>query len=218
MASLENFRELLDSGNLGQAFSEYELDFNSEQFDIFGNQQVQGYETDIVWGFEEPNKIKMLKKTAADNTGVKRIYYLPWQSKSVTSVTLDGNSPAYFVTSHFSNCRFTIKFHDGQGKQVTVMHVAGDVTGGATTRGSATRDQMEEQVPVANVTRTRRLSVSSHKFGKSGAAHMEKGIQAGTTYYDTYARVFGVRKDDGGWAFFAQNINGNGEILGFFGI
>jgi hypothetical protein len=215
MPSLEEFRQLLDEDDSATAFTEYELDFNSEEFDIYGDTEVEGYETEIVWRFASPNKIKMHKKTASDSDAGKTIFYLPWKRKSVTTVTLDGTSPRYFVTSHFSNCRFTMKFHDGQGKKVTVMHVAGDVPGGASVRGSTQRDELENGIDVADVTRTRRLSVSYQKFGKTGKAHMAKGVEAGTTYYDTFARVFGIRDSNGCWKFHAQNINGDHVILGF---
>lgn len=214
MASLEEFRSLLHEGSTAKAFADYELDFNSEAFDKFGNVQVKGYETQIEWRFEEPNHIKMHKADA----GGRKIFYLPWASKDVTSVTLDGDSPAYFLTSHLSNCRFTIKYHDGEGKKVTVMHVAGDVKGGSGIGGSKARDQLEERVELpSDVVRSRRLSVGGHKsFGKIGQAHMEKQkAERGTAYYDSYARVFGTRKSDGGWVFYMQDINHEGKIIGF---
>ena len=211
MASLEEFRALLHEGNIQQAFTDYELDFNAVAFDT----QAGGYEADIVWHFESPNKIKMNKKTASDADAGKRIYYLPWKSKSVTSVTLDADSAPYFVTSHFSNCRFTINFHDGAGKKVTVMHVAGDVSGGSTVRGSKQRDELESTVPLDDVQSTRRLSIVGHKrFGKAAANHMAQAKTQGTSYYDTYARVFGARTKSGAWVFYAQDINGDGQMLG----
>ena len=211
MPSLEEFRQLLHDGDSEQAFSNYELDFNSEAFDAFGSGAVSGYEVDIEWTFESPNKIKMERAL----TSGKKIYYLPWASKDVTTITLDGDSPAYFVTSHFSNCRFTSKFHDDQGKKVTVMHVAGDTGGGGTVEGSQQRDALESSVTVENVTRTRRLSISNQKVGRKGKLHMAKGIQAGTSYYDSYARVFGVRRGNGNWVFYTQDFNQRGQILGF---
>jgi hypothetical protein len=93
----------------------------------------------------------------------KKIYYLPWASHEVTSITLDGNSPPYFVTSLLSNCRFTMKFHDGEGESVTVMHVAGNITGEGTVVGSRQRDVVESKVDTPTVTHARRLSVGGHK-------------------------------------------------------
>jgi hypothetical protein len=214
MKSLDGFRSMLHDGNTAQAFTDYELDFNSEAFDIFGDVPVKGYETHIEWRFEKPDLIKMYKATAEVGT---KIYYLPWASKGVTSVTLDGDSPAYFLTSHLSNCRFTIKYHDGEGKMVTVMHVAGDVVGGAGTKGSEARDQLESNVklPSAEI-RARRLSVGGQKsLGKIGRTHMEEKANVGTTYYDSFARVFGARKSNGGWVFYVQNINHKNKIIGF---
>ena len=217
MPSLEEFRELLHSGSTQQAFTDYMLDFNTQDFDVNVPVQGVGYEAEIVWRFESPNIIKMHRKTISDSGG-KRIYYLPWARGRVTTVTLDGNSPPYFVTSHFSNCRFTIHYHDGEGRNVTVMHVAGDVSGGGTVRGSQQRDELESSVQVDNVQRTRRLSISNQKTGKGGKAHMEKGMSVGTTYYDSYARVFGIRRSSGSWVFYAQNIKGENELLGLTSI
>jgi hypothetical protein len=206
---------MLHDGNTAQAFTDYELDFNSEAFDIFGDVPVKGYETHIEWRFEKPDLIKMYKATAEVGT---KVYYLPWASKGVTSVTLDDDSPAYFLTSHLSNCRFTIKYHDGEGKKVTVMHVAGNVDGGALKEGSEARDQLESkvQLPSAEI-RARRLSVGGQKsLGKAGKEYMAKRVKDHeTTYYDSFARVFGARKSNGGWVFYVQNINHKNKIIGF---
>lgn len=208
MASLEEFRELLHVGNIQEAFMVYELDFNGGVFD---KGKDKGYEVDVVWSYEVPNKIKMEEVSQ----GGKKIYYLPWASKSITTVTLDGSSPPYFVTSHFSNCRFTIKFHDDAGQNVTVMHVAGDLKGAGTVKGSVERDGLENSVKVDSFIKTRRLSISNQKTGKSGKTHMETQSEAGTAYYDSYARFFGVRNSNGCWVFYAQNLDGQGTILGF---
>ncbi len=214
MASLLEFKQLLHDGNLKQAFTDYELDFNEVEFDITGTGDIQGYKTEIVWKFEEPNKIKMFKKTGLDGGTGKEIYYLPWASKGVTKVSLDGSSPAHFVTSHFSNCRFTMSFHDDQAKLVTVQHVAGDTGGGSTQRGTTQRDALEVAVPGA--VRTRRFSISGAKrLGKLGKALMEERAKTGTTYYDTYARVFGTRGKNGSWVFYMQDINEEGHVVGF---
>jgi hypothetical protein len=214
MASLDEFRQLLLDGNLKQAFTDYELDFNEAEFDVTGSGEVKGYETEIVWKFEDPNKIKMFKKTGTDGDTGRKIYYLPWASKGVTKVTLDGSSPGYFVTSHFSNCRFTMSFHDDQAKTVTVQHVAGDTGGASTAKGTEQRDKLE--IPVPESVRTRRFSISGAKsFGKLGRALMEERIKTGTTYYNTYARVFGTRSKNGSWVFYMQDINDKGLVVGF---
>lgn len=214
MASLDEFKQLLHDGHIKQAFTEYELDFNEAEFDITGSGEVKGYETEIVWKFEGPNKIKMFKKTGGDGDAGKKIYYLPWASKGVTKVTLDGSSPGHFVTSHFSNCRFTMNFHDDQAKTVTVQHVAGDTGGGSTATGTKQRDALE--IPVPESVRTRRFSISGHKrLGKLGKALMEERAKTGTTYYDTYARVFGTRSKNGSWVFYMQDINEQGHVIGF---
>ncbi|MDN3639332.1 hypothetical protein QWY82_11005 [Simiduia curdlanivorans] len=215
MASLEEFRALLHEGKIDEAFKNYQLDFNSAAFDQFGDVKVSAYEVDIAWDFQEPNVIKMLKKTENDGSKRKKICYLPWSTKTATSVTLDGNSPPYFVTSHFSNCRFTMKFHDGQGKTVTVLHVAGDTKSEGRVQGSAERDILENEVKTEPAKMTRRLSVGGLKdLGKAGREHKQTKMKAGTTYYDTYARVFGVRNKNGVWSFYAQNINHKDEIIG----
>jgi hypothetical protein len=214
MASLEEFRRLLHDGNMQQALTEYELDFNEAEFDIVGAGEVKGYETEIVWKFEGPNKIKMFKKTGGDGADGKKIYYLPWASKGVTKVTLDSSSPGHFVTSHFSNCRFTMSFEDDQAKKVTVQHAAGDTGGGSGAKGMEQRDKLEE--PVLGAVRTRRFSISGDKqIGKAGKKLMEERIAMGTTYYDSYARVFGTRSKTGSWVFYMQNINREGRVLGY---
>lgn len=213
MASLEEFKQLLHDGNVKQAFTAYELDFNEAEFDIFGTDDVKGYETEIVWKFEPPNKIKMWKKTGLDGDTGKNIDYLPWATKKVTTVTLDGKSPGHFVTSHFSNCRFTMNFLDDLGKAVTVQHVAGDTGGSSTKRGTEERDRLEVGVPSA--VRTRRFSINGNKrFGKLGQKLMEDRMKTGTTYYDTYARVFGTRSKSGNWVFYMQDINEDGHVVG----
>ena len=214
MASLDEFRQLLHDGNMRQALTDYELDFNEAEFDITGSGEVKGYETEIVWKFEGPNKIKMFKKTGVDGDAGRKIYYLPWASKGVTKVTLDGGSPGHFVTSHFSNCRFTMSFHDDQAKTVTVQHVAGDTGGGSLKAGTEQRDKLE--IPVPESVRTRRFSISGAKrLGRLGRGLMEERAKTGTTYYDTYARVFGTRGKNGSWVFYMQNINEEGRVLGF---
>ncbi|WP_325418046.1 hypothetical protein [Aquabacterium sp.] len=214
MPSLEEFRQLVHEGKLSEAFTAYELDFNSEAFDIFGKQDVQGYETDIYWSFEGPNKIKMNKSASSDGGTGKKIYYLPWNTKKVTSVQLDGTSPGYFVTSHFSNCRFTMNYLDAEGKSVFVQHVAGDTGGGSMAKGTQERDDLEIKVPQA--VRTRRFSVSGHKaFAKSGRELMKERAKQGTTYYDSCARVFGVRSTSGGWVFYMQDIDHKEKVIGF---
>jgi hypothetical protein len=44
---------------------------------------------------------------------------------------------------------------------------------------------------------------------------MEERMKAGTTYYDTYARVFGVRSKSGNWVFYMQDLNEQGHVVGF---
>lgn len=208
MASLEDFRKLLSVGDIAKAFEAYQLDFNEAVFDV---ENEKGYEVEVDWSYEKENKIKMTKVSQ----GGKKIYYLPWASKVVTYVTLDSSSPPYFVTSHFSNCRFTINFHDEAGQKVTVMHVAGNVPGEGTIRGSQERDKLEKSVVVQDVKKERRLSISRPKTGKSGKNHMDAQKAKGTCYYDSFARVFGVRDSNGCWVFYAQNLNHTGKILGF---
>lgn len=208
MASLEKFRELLSVGDIATAFKAYQLDFNEAVFD---GENKKGYEVEVDWSYEKENKIKMTKVSQ----GGKKIYYLPWASKAVTYVTLDSSSPPYFVTSHFSNCRFTIKFHDEAGQKVTVMHVAGDVSWEGTINGSLQRDELEKSVVVQDVKKTRRLSISRPKTGKIGEKHIVAQQAKGTCYYDSFARVFGVRDSNGCWVFYAQDLNDTGKILGF---
>lgn len=211
MPDIEDFRKKLHS-NVKEALTAYELDFNPVNFDTPGKGK-KAYEIGIDWEFDNPNKIKMLRKPNSS----KKITYLPWEPGVATSVTLDSSSPPYLITSHISNCRMTLKFHDGKGTSVTVIHVAGDVPDGGTVKGSAQRDVIEDTVKTPDVTRTRRLSTSYQKIGRLAGKHMEeKKANAGTTYYDSYARVFGVRGDNGGWSFYAQNINNKEQVIGFF--
>lgn len=213
MASIKEFRGLLESGDLKSAFTTYELDFNKE-FD--GGGGGGGYEADIEWVFQAPNIIKMIKSTK----GGKKIYYLPWAPKKVTTVTLDGNSPPYFVTSHFSNCRFTMKYHDTKGTKVTVMHVAGDSKHASTVKGSKERDVMDDKEKDPDFPLVRRMSIAGAKaFGAAGRKYMKEQIaEGGTTYYDTYARLFGVRGDSGKWEFYAQDINHKGVLIGILNV
>ena len=140
----------------------------------------------------------------------KKIYYLPWKNKSLTKVTLDSNSPPYFLTSEFSNWRFTIQFHDGEGKKVTVMHVAGDVTGGGGFSGGNTRNEMEIKAGLDPTLRTRRMSVSKPEPGVKGLAWKKyDASRKDTVYYDTQAVVFGYRNKKGGWVFYAQSLDKN---------
>jgi len=208
MASLEEFKTLLRD-NPEEAFTQYALAIDEVSFDW--KDAGAGVRADagprfIEWRFEEPNVVKMYpSQNEVDSVG-KKIYYLPWENKKVTKVTLDGDSPGFFLTSQFTNCRFTIQFHDGLGKTVTVMHIAGDVTGGGSTSGGNTRNQMESDASTIIPTRTRRLSVSKPEPGFKGPAWKKYDASSGdTVYYDSQAVVFGYRKKNDCWVFYAQN-------------
>ncbi|BBM04049.1 hypothetical protein [Microbulbifer sp. GL-2] len=209
MPSYENFLSLLDN-DLEQAFKTYELDFNSAEFDS----QAGAYETSIEFEFKGPNKILMKKDPKSD----KKATYLTWARKKAVPVKLDSNSPPYFMTSHLSNCRMTFKFHDDQNKSVTVIHVAGDVPNGGTIEGSVQRDELENEVVTPEVKRTRRLSIGGPKTGQKGRNFKKEQAKAGTAYYDTCARVFGVRGDDDRWTFYTQDIGRKDKLIGFFEI
>ncbi|MCO1336688.1 hypothetical protein MO867_20385 [Microbulbifer sp. OS29] len=112
----------------------------------------------------------------------------------------------------------TFKYHDDQSKSVTVIHVAGDVSKGGTIEGSAQRDDLENQVNTPEVTRVRRLSIGGPKTGKKGTKFKKKQMKAGTSYYDTCARVFGVRGDNDQWTFYTQDIGRRDLLLGLFEI
>ncbi|WP_347985958.1 hypothetical protein [Methylomonas sp. AM2-LC] len=211
MPSLTEFKELVKS-NPEQAFLDYVLEIDEESFDWQDSNagiRAEPGPRDIEWQFEEPNKIKMYPSLNQDTA--KKIYYLPWKNKSLTQVTLDKDSPAQFLTSEFSNCRFTIHYHDAEGKTVTVMHIAGDVTGGGSISGGNTRNDMETNAPLPSpAVRSRRLSVSKPVPGFKGAAWKKYDATAkDTVYYDSQAVVFGYRKKNGGWVFYAQNLDQN---------
>jgi len=211
MASLEDFRALLIK-EPEKAFTDYVLEIDEVSFDwkdANAGIRADGGVRDIEWHFEKPNIIKMYPGQGGDKE--RRIYYLPWKNKSLTQVTLDKDSPPYFLTSEFSNCRFTIHFHDQNGNSVTVMHVAGDVKGEGGFTGGNTRNDMEAQnAPPLPVVRTRRMSVSKPQPSVQGASWKKYNASAkDTVYYDSKAVVFGFRKGDGGWVFYAQNLDAN---------
>ncbi|GLS25144.1 hypothetical protein [Marinibactrum halimedae] len=211
MCDIKDFRALVKKDRL-EAFKKYKLDFNSMDFDIFGNEDVKPYEVSIDWKFSQPNIIKMYKR---EGEKAKNIYYLPWKRRGVTSVTLDNDSPEFFVTSHFSGCRFTINYHDNEGKKVTVMHVAGDTEGGQKIEGTKERDQLEEGIEVDNTLKKRRLSIGDLKqLGQKTRDYMEaREIQFNTVYYQKEARLFGCRTEAGSWEFVVQNISNDGKLL-----
>ena len=219
MPSLEDFQTLVET-NPEKAFTDYVLAIDEVSFDW--KDAAAGVRADagirhIEWRFEEPNTIKMYPSQNVANSEGKQIYYLPWKSKEVTKVTLDQNSPPYFLTSEFSNCRFTIQFHDACGKTVTVMHIAGDVAGGGSISGGNKRNEMEISSGLVPNLRTRRLSISKGKPGSKGPAWKRyTESAANTVYYDSQAVVFGFREKNGCWSFYAQNIdnikNGKGLI------
>ncbi|WP_444917079.1 hypothetical protein [Microbulbifer sp. JMSA003] len=209
MPSYEDFISLLEK-DIESAFKTYELDFNTEAFD----NKSGAYETGFDFEFVKPNKIMMVK---SGDSG-KKATYLTWARKTAVPVTLDSKSPPYFFTSHLSNCRMTFKYHDDQSKSVTVIHVAGDVSQGGTIEGSKQRDELEQMVKTPVVTKERRLSIGGPKGGNKGAKFKKKQAKLGTSYYDTCARVFGVRDENGQWAFYTQNIGRKDELLGFFEI
>ncbi|WP_445364337.1 hypothetical protein ACJJIQ_08515 [Microbulbifer sp. ANSA003] len=209
MPSYDDFISLLEK-DFELAFKTYELDFNTEAFDC----KSGAYEIEFDFEFVKPNKIMMVK---SGNSG-KKATYLTWARKTAVPVTLNSKSPPYFFTSHLSNCRMTFKFHDDQSKSVTVIHVAGDVSQGGTIKGSEQRDDLEKMVKTPHVTGERRLSIGGPKGGRKGANFKKKQAKLGTAYYDTCARVFGVRDDSGQWTFYTQNIGRKDELLGFFDV
>ncbi|GAA5445275.1 hypothetical protein Misp06_03474 [Microbulbifer sp. NBRC 101763] len=212
MPSYDDFLSELDN-DIETAFKKYKLDFNTQEFDIKNGV----YQTGIDFVFRDPNIILMKK----DDKSEKKATYMTWARKSAVSVTLDSKSPPYFMTSHLSGCRMTLKFHDDARHSVTVMHVAGDTSSGTTWNGSKQRDKLEEQVDIpAPVKLERRLSVTGFKMnGKTGPQKMEKVLaKGGTTFYDSLARCFGVRGEDNKWRFYVQNLNNDEQIIGFFEI
>ena len=216
MASLEEFKTLLKE-NPDEAFKQYLLAIDEVSFywqDADSGVRANAGMRFIEWRFEEPNIVKMYpSQNEVDSIG-KKIYYLPWENKKVTKVTLDGDSPGFFLTSQFTNCRFTIQFHDGLGKTVTVMHIAGDVIGGGGFTGGNTRNQMESDATTITPTRTRRLSVSKPEPGVKGASWKKyEASSADTAYYDSQAVVFGYRKKNDCWVFYAQNQGGELGLL-----
>lgn len=212
MPSYDDFLSELDS-DIEAAFSKYKLDFNTQEFDIKNGV----YQTGIDFIFQDPNIILMKKDDSSD----KKATYMTWARKSAVSVTLDSKSPPYFMTSHLSGCRMTLKFHDDAKHSVTVMHVAGDTKSGTTWQGSEERNELESKVPPSGpVKLERRLSVTGFKMnGKIGKRKMEKVLATGgTTYYDSLARCFGVRGEDNKWRFYVQNLNSKEQVIGFFEI
>ncbi|WP_444913709.1 hypothetical protein [Microbulbifer sp. TRSA007] len=77
---------------------------------------------------------------------------------------------------------------------------------------------MEKMVKTPDATKERRLSIGGPKGGRKGASFKKKQAKLGTSYYDTCARVFGVRDGNDQWAFYTQNIGRKDELLGFFEI
>jgi len=216
MTSLKEFRALVKS-DPDEAFRKYALSIDEVSFDwsdaSAGIRSKAGPRF-IEWHFEEPNTIKMFPaKSEVDSIG-KRIYYLPWASKAVTKVTLNGESPRFFLTSEFSNCRFTIQYHDGLGKTVTVMHIAGDVVGEGGFAGGNIRNQLESDATEIKPVRSRRLSISKLEPGFKGSSWRKyAATTAETTYYDSRAVVFGYRQSDGGWIFYAQSKGGERGLI-----
>ncbi|MCO1336687.1 hypothetical protein MO867_20380 [Microbulbifer sp. OS29] len=84
MPSYDEFLSLLDS-DIEQAFKTYELDFNTEAFDV----KAGAYETGFDFEFVKPNKIMMVK---SENSG-KKATYLTWARQKAVPVNLDSNSP-----------------------------------------------------------------------------------------------------------------------------
>ncbi len=206
MPDLDDFRTKLAS-DAAVAFKDYVMHFDEMSLDYAddGNGQLVPDEfkvIEIVFEFVPPNVIMMRAKREGD-IGGREISYLPWKKADFggsARASLDGSGPRYFSTSQIDGCRFTIQYGDESRKTCTVLHLAGDVSGGKKPEGSATRDGLEAQgLPNgADPLLRRRYSIGQMKPAKF------KQLNTGTTqYYDGgKTAVFGYRNSSGAWVFY----------------
>lgn len=117
-------------------------------------------------------------------------YWLPWKMSDQTSIELD-TAADFFFTSEMSNCRFSMLT---EGAKPRVAHVAGNVT-------QTKRDSLEKTA-FGDVKKVRRLSISG------GRDHGYRGSDNADDSLKSSAFVFGRRKEDEGWKFYAQVAKG----------
>jgi len=133
-----------------------------------------------------------LELAASDSVDSIPAYYLPWITRTATTMDL-GEAAAFFFTSEMTNCRFTVLVENPKAPKVA--HIAGTLDKGA--RNSSEKEVFGEKK------RVRRLSIS----GAVGAgSHTYRG-QDGAEADRSSAFVFGVR-ETAGWQFHAQIVKG----------
>lgn len=215
MPSLEEFRTLLDS-NADEAFKQYSLriddnlDMDARTTPDFNNRNDLKV-VKVSFAYQKRGNVDCIVMQG-DPQG-KDIFYLPWNNFNVNGglarAPLDSQGPNYFTTSPLSGCRFSIHYHDGDGKSVTVQHLAGTV-GGPGVGGSTQRDTLQAQ-GIQNsppVTRTRSYSIGSGEGKMGGAGRTLRSQRPNTIYYDGGAAVvFGYRNNSGAWVFYGAETD-----------
>lgn len=204
MPSIDEFLELL-SRDVDTAFKTYffNIDGKSLDGDISAKQECRHQK--VRFDFVEPNVILMSALGDGGAEYENEIWYLPWMHSGSSRADLDETGPAFFSTSQLDGCRFTIQYHDESRTKATVLHLAGNV--GHQSSGSELRDEMEatEKLSADLPPRlTRRYSISKGK-----KSSFEKvGEDFSLKYDGNKASVFGFRREDGSWHFYAQQMMG----------
>jgi hypothetical protein len=208
MAGIEEFLKLLDE-DIDDAFKKYFFNVDAKSLDGDETVKQDCRVQKVCFEFVEPNRILMRDPGGNPTKYQDEIWYLPWVRDGATKANLGGDGPPFFSTSQLDGCRFTIQYHDTSRKNVTVLHLAGNV--GHQSSGSEKRNKMEtEQGVKTNLAPklTRRYSISK---GKKGV--FEKVGQDFSLKYDgDKAMIFGFRDADGSWDFYAQQMMGSGSV------
>lgn len=149
--------------------------------------------------FIQPVDSVLFAKLSKSSTGAFKAHFLRWETKKVTSMTLDDKAD-YFFTSQLTNCSFAVF---GDEKSPTVYHTA------ATIESVSKKKELEKAVNTDGK-RERRLSRS----GASGANPLHEYTGQDAVKSPASAFVYGIRDTGTGiWTFNSQIVEGNVEGL-----
>ncbi len=150
------------------------------------------------------NMAVLREKKVGDQTSFK-CFYLPWETKSTTSCTLNGSTDAcLFFASSLNGCRVSVKYYDASKKSVTVLHIAGNMskkvpskwgTGTVNKVGGQARD-IDQESHIGKGPNVRKFSISDPK---------EKDYIEGRAAF-----IIGIRNTSGEWKFYTQVFKDQG--------
>jgi hypothetical protein len=212
MPSLEDFRTKLngDDNARQQAMTDYVINVDAASLDGDTSKLQACREQEVSFVFQDPNVIIMRAKQGGD-ANAKKIWYLPWFVDGASKAVLGPDGPAYFSTSQLDGCRFTIQYDDASRKRATVLHLSGRLGMGNKLSEARNAKEVEEFGALPHGPLVRRYSSAS--LAKTGSPKLKaekaaKALKDNETilYSGNKAFIWGFRKKDGVWDFFAHEI------------